>query len=571
MQPSISAAWGRLPNSDPALCNALQFPVAPHNLDVEQALLGAILVKNEVYYDIAACLQPRHFYDQLHQQIFDVARTLVAAGNHADPFTLKPYFENAPPINANLTVPIYLGKLGIKVPTTFNAREYARVIRDLWLRRQTILIGEDMLTMAYDSPVNFSSMAQLDDATGRLQSLGDIAGSELGPLLEFATDASIEALDDDIIRDVVPTAGLVLFFGPSGSGKTFLAIELAFSVALDRSFFGRETAKAPVLYVGLEGKANLNKRIVAARNRHGDPGAHLATMTRPVVFGRLPGADSSTADIIRAIRQQTKAASAPVGLVIIDTLARAMAGDNENEAAAMSAVATQAQRITAATGATVLFIHHPGKNPEKGARGSYALFGAVDAEIVLERNAGSTLSELRVKKLRDGAEGRVGAFALRRVVLGDGEHGREITTCTVDPTEGIVPPCIQTPRSHTVAGKALKELHQLLKSGKGRPARGHLRAPHNVILIAKADWQAACLVKRLGEGDDKSEKRAFRRAVSQLSAGGIIREFGSDVWLVDQELTDHANVRCPRGGSSVREDSVQPIRRTQNGSTCNTC
>ena len=527
---------------------------APHNFEAEQALLGAILVDNEVYDRVSGYLEPRHFFDPLHQQIYEAAATLIAAGKHADPFTLKPFFDNVEPIDATRTVPTYLGALGAKVPTTINAREYGRTIRDLWIRRRVILIGEEMLTRAYDSPVDFPPITQIDQATGHLQSLGDIAGSERGNLLEYAADASVETRAEDLIRDAVPTAALVSFFGPSGGGKTFVAIEMAFSIAQGTPFFGRETTKAPVLYVAVEGKANLKKRIVAGRNRHGDPGGHLATMTRPVVFGRLPGADSSTAEIIRAIRQQTKAAAAPVGLVIVDTLARAMAGDNENDAAAMSTVAAQALRITAATGATVLFVHHPGKNAERGARGSYALFGAVDAEIVLEHETGDALRTLRVKKLRDGADGPVGAFALRRVVLGHDGHGREITTCTVEPAEGVAPTRVRL-EPETAAGRALTELEHLGLNREGEPMRGHRRIPDGTITFSIADWRAACREKQLSSGLIASEERVFRGALKKLSGMGLIGRFGERVWLLNQETKGRTNGRRPPDGKPFADDS----------------
>ena len=77
---------------------------------------------------------------------------LIASGKQATPITLRTFFENAEPIDATLTVPQYLGRLAANATTIINARDYGRTIHDLATRRQLILIGEDMVNAAYDSP-----------------------------------------------------------------------------------------------------------------------------------------------------------------------------------------------------------------------------------------------------------------------------------------------------------------------------------------------------------------------------------------------------------------------------------
>ena len=82
----------------------LPFRAAPHNLEAEQALLGAILVNNEAHDRVSGFLEPQHFYDPLHQQIYETAAKLIANGKQATPITLKTFFETAEPIDATLTV-----------------------------------------------------------------------------------------------------------------------------------------------------------------------------------------------------------------------------------------------------------------------------------------------------------------------------------------------------------------------------------------------------------------------------------------------------------------------------------
>ena len=76
---------------------APSFRSAPHNLEAEQALLGAILINNEAHDRVSDFLEPHHFYDPLHQQIFETAAKLIASGKQATPITLRTFFENAEP------------------------------------------------------------------------------------------------------------------------------------------------------------------------------------------------------------------------------------------------------------------------------------------------------------------------------------------------------------------------------------------------------------------------------------------------------------------------------------------
>ena len=152
---------------------APSFRSAPHHLEAEQALLGAILINNEAHDRVSDFLEPHHFYDPLHQQIFETAATLIASGKQATPITLRTFFENAERIDAALTVPQYLGRLAANAATIINARDYAQTVYDLAIRRHLILIGEDMVNAAYDSPVDFPPREQIEEAETRLFSLAE--------------------------------------------------------------------------------------------------------------------------------------------------------------------------------------------------------------------------------------------------------------------------------------------------------------------------------------------------------------------------------------------------------------
>ena len=67
------------------------YRIAPHNIELEQALLGAILVNNEAFYRVSDFLEPRHFFEPIHQRLFEIAASLVRVGKTATPITLKTF------------------------------------------------------------------------------------------------------------------------------------------------------------------------------------------------------------------------------------------------------------------------------------------------------------------------------------------------------------------------------------------------------------------------------------------------------------------------------------------------
>ena len=96
-----------------------EFRVAPHNIDAEQALLGAILVNNDAYYRISDFLLPEHFMEDVHRKIFEVAASLIKVGKLATPITLKTYLGDAD--LGGQTVMQYLARLAAEATTVINA------------------------------------------------------------------------------------------------------------------------------------------------------------------------------------------------------------------------------------------------------------------------------------------------------------------------------------------------------------------------------------------------------------------------------------------------------------------
>jgi replicative DNA helicase len=225
------------------------FRQAPHNVEAEQALLGAILVNNEAFYRVSDFLLAEHFFDPLHRKIFEIVSSLIRGGKIATPVTLKTFMGPDQDIGG-LTVSQYLARLAIEATTVINAADYGRTIYDLAIRRALVLIGEDVVNLAYDSPVDMPPTDQIEDAERRLYELAE-TGRYDGGFARFA-DALKDAIDmasaayqrdghlsglatglDDLDRLMggLQPSDLIILAGRPGMGKTSLATNIAFNVA----------------------------------------------------------------------------------------------------------------------------------------------------------------------------------------------------------------------------------------------------------------------------------------------------------------------------------------------------
>src|SRR6201992_2846218 len=225
------------------------FRSAPHNIEAEQSLLGAILVNNDAFYRISDFLESKHLFEPIHQTIFDTASSLIRAGKVATPVTLKTFLPADTDIGG-MTVSQYLARLAAEATTIINAQDYGRTIYELSLRRDLIRIGEDMVNVAFDAPVDFAPKNQIEDAERRLYELAETGRYDGGfqrfsQALTVAVDMAAKAFQRDGklsgiatgLRDLVIKMGglqpsdLVIVAGRPGMGKTALATNIAYNIA----------------------------------------------------------------------------------------------------------------------------------------------------------------------------------------------------------------------------------------------------------------------------------------------------------------------------------------------------
>lgn len=506
----------------------------PRNIAAEKAVIGAGLIDNKLF--LHADIEPEHFFEGVHEEIFEKARGEVRAGRSVDAITLCSVFDDADrEVAPGTTLRQYLGSLTACAPTTINLDRYADVTRQEAARRKFIVGLEDALKAAWERPA--SEIAELADSSGKyMLAVREVAvGRGASELFYLASEAAEEAERAPLIDRVLALGTAAILIAPWQAGKTFVLVGMGYAIALGRPFMGRATTQGAVLFVPLEGQSGLAKRLRAANRSYGDPGKSIGVLKGGGSLGPQPGSEAFVSKIITAAKAVAAKAQQPIRLVIIDTLAKALSGADENAAATMSAVWSQAARITAETGATVLFTHHPPHGDPKRPRGTGDIMGGADEVLLIERDG--DVRELHSIKQRDEATGLLCRFTLPVVQLGPDARGHQITTCVLqqcdaEPSRTKEP---KRPRAQSAAGRALGVLEHLIIDGRCVEARGLYRIPDGAKCVLIDEWRDGCRQERLSEkGTPESEDRTFRRTKTELSAANLIAFRGGHVWLVGQ-------------------------------------
>ena len=241
LRPNLPAAH---PGNPP---DAVEF--LPHNVEAEQQLLGAILTNNDVYDRIASLVKPEHFFDPVHQRIFEKAAARIQKNALASPVTLKPFFEDDDGLK-ELGGPAYLVRLAGAAISAFAARDYAQMIYDLAVRRELITLGRDISAKAAKVDVISEPREQIIEAEQKLYKLGEQGVAERGfvSFLKAVTEAvnsanaayqrdgglagiSTGLVDLDKKLGGLHPSDLLILAGRPSMGKTSLATNIAFNIA----------------------------------------------------------------------------------------------------------------------------------------------------------------------------------------------------------------------------------------------------------------------------------------------------------------------------------------------------
>ncbi len=235
----------------------------PYNIQAEQMLLGSVIANNEVLNRVSEFLRSEHFYEPIHKKIYHSINLIIEKGISATPVSLYNMFsgdEQFQAVGGNE----YLNKLAILATTVINPNDYGRIIYDLSLRRDLISLGEEMITTAYDSGLDYAAVEQIEEAENKLFHLASEGFSERGFLnISDTIASSLTSIDramksPDHITGVTSglvdldaklsgfhKSDLVIIAGRPSMGKTAFAINLAVNAC--KALFEKKRTKEDTL------------------------------------------------------------------------------------------------------------------------------------------------------------------------------------------------------------------------------------------------------------------------------------------------------------------------------------
>jgi replicative DNA helicase len=258
-----------------------QFKELPNNIEAEQAVIGSILVSNDIFDEISTIISSINFYDPMHQKIYEAIESLVYKGMLANPITLKNYFEDE---KDDLNVPEYLVKITKFSTTVRQAIEYSKIIYDMFVRRELIKISEQTIDSAKLNELDTNGQTIIENSERLLFDLAE-KGSFNSSLVKFdeAMKQTIEMAsaayknEEGIVgvptglRDLDDKLGglhqsdLIIIAGRPSMGKTSLATNIAFNAAQKLQESGK---KSSIAFFSLEmSSEQLSTRIISEQAR----------------------------------------------------------------------------------------------------------------------------------------------------------------------------------------------------------------------------------------------------------------------------------------------------------------
>lgn len=382
-----------------------------------------------------------------------------------------------------------------------------------------------------DGATDFNDLHQasgLDSVRACVESATVVPSARAQLLVTWLRDAAIGQVASYWIKGLIAAAALVLVFGPPGCGKTFWVLDVAARIATRLQWRGQRVSQGLVVIVAVEAGSSVVVRGVAWRQRYLPE--ERAGESIPLAFLNTPLdlRDRASQDRLLALLEElTAQAELPLALVVIDTLSRAAPGANENAPDDMSAIIGGCDRIRSDTGATVLLVHHSGKDAGKGARGHSILNAAADTIISIDDRTAT------IEKSRDGASGARFPFDLDIVEMGQDADGDPITTCVVRQLdEAAARPAKPREPSGVIQRLLLRTLRTLVHE------RGEARAIGRAVPVELLVEHAA--TKLPGKKEPWRARQHLIQSLTALQAHGFANV--ADEWVSTAEAS---SVRGP--------------------------
>lgn len=311
-----------------------------------------------------------------------------------------------------------------------------------------------------------------------------------------------------VIKGLVAPGDVACIFGAPGAGKSLLAPYLGYAVAQGRETFGMRCRQGGVLYVAAEDPHGMRGRVRALKDAHGDAPEFCLVEG---VANLLAEKSADLAALVAAVRERKPA------LIVIDTLAMAFPGLEENDAKSMGRVVAIARKL-AELGAAVVLIHHDTKAEGATPRGHSLLNGALDVALHVKRDENGVIRG-KLTKNRNGPCDRDIAFKIAIEECGFDDDGDPVT----------LPRCFElmgaAPSSDTRLPPSAKAALDALENLGGR--------------ATEKTWREACAAGRSVSASDDRESRmkAFKRAAEKLSRNNRVT-FANGFYCIPDPFDD---------------------------------
>ena len=253
----------------------------PQNIEAEQSLIGSVLFDNKVLEDLPTNFATRHFFDPLHASIFDACIFLIDNGRLADPLTLKSYLKQDD-LQRDIDIEKYLSELREGVVSLSKAKFYAEEIRNCYVRRSLIRIGDELINKSVNPTIDITPDQEISNTEEQLYNLAEKDQINSGPLdfksvLASATNQINEAYNRKGKLSGIDTgfsglnrqlgglnkSDLLVLAGRPAMGKTALATNIGFNAAKSSKLEKNES----ILIFSLEMSAEqLAQRILAEQS-----------------------------------------------------------------------------------------------------------------------------------------------------------------------------------------------------------------------------------------------------------------------------------------------------------------
>ncbi len=325
-----------------------------------------------------------------------------------------------------------------------------------------------------------------------------------------------------LIGGILERDSLAAVFGESGSAKSFFALDLLASIATGCTFHGRPVEEAPCVYLCGEGNRAIKRRLVAWEKGRGVSlaGAPLFVSNRAAV---LPD-ESTEKELMAAVDAIVQETGQVPGVIAFDTLARSLAGD-ENSNSDMGAFIAAADALRQRyDGCAVVLVHHTGHQDKGRMRGASALRGALDLEILVQKDGGHITVDSTKQKDAGGFEPM--HFSLETVPVMVAKNGEDVTSCFLGEME-------EAPRE---GKRGLSEtLHLALQSfHKAAEHAGTLDAEGKFLGVHLDRWRPFYYEASTADNQE-AKKVAFQRHRAALVKAGAL-SVSNDVYTLAGDL-----------------------------------